>query len=68
MKQLKNAIYDYFKTNGEKAPHRSHLGASMIGHYCEKYLYLNINNTVKEDVSGRIYKLFNNGNNSFFSY
>jgi hypothetical protein len=41
--------------------HRKHLGASLIGHDCERYLY-NVFRWVKhEQFSGRMLRLFNRG-------
>ncbi len=41
--------------------HRKHLGASLIGHECERYLYYVFRWVKKEKFSGRMLRLFNRG-------
>lgn len=41
--------------------HRSHLGASVIGHQCDKHLWLLFRWAVSEKFDGRILRLFNTG-------
>lgn len=42
-------------------PPRPHLGASILGHPCDRYLWLNFRWAVQEDFSGRILRLFRRG-------
>lgn len=42
-------------------PPRPHLGASMLGHPCDRYLWLNFRWAVQEEFSGRILRLFRRG-------
>lgn len=41
--------------------HRNHLGASLIGHECKRYLWYIFRWCLKEDFSGRQQRLFNRG-------
>ena len=40
---------------------RSHMGASMLGHKCDRYLWLNFRWAVQEKFQGRILRLFRRG-------
>jgi hypothetical protein len=42
---------------------RPHLGCSLLGHHCERYLWLNFRWAVIEKFSGRILRLFRRGQN-----
>ena len=42
-------------------PPRPHLGASLLGHPCDRYLWLNFRWAVQEEFSGRILRLFRRG-------
>lgn len=42
---------------------RAHLGASQLGHPCERYLWLNFRWAVSEKFSGRMLRLFRRGHN-----
>ena len=42
---------------------RPHLGASIIGHHCDRYLWLVFRWTFKEKFDGRIKRLFRRGHN-----
>ncbi|MFN9970122.1 MAG: oxidoreductase, partial [Phycisphaerae bacterium] len=44
-------------------PHRDHLGASMLGHKCERYLWLSFRWSFREQIPGRIRRLFRRGHN-----
>jgi hypothetical protein len=44
-------------------PHRDHLGASMLGHKCERYLWLSFRWAFREQIPGRIRRLFRRGHN-----
>lgn len=55
------AIYAAYKAAGDAEPARGYLGASIIGHSCERYLWYCFRQACKEDIDGRIYRLFENG-------
>lgn len=40
---------------------RPHLGASMLGHHCDRYLWLSFRHAVHEAFPGRILRLFRRG-------
>jgi len=42
---------------------RPHLGCSLLGHHCERYLWLNFRWSVIEKFSGRMLRLFRRGQN-----
>lgn len=42
---------------------RPHFGVSMIGHHCDRYLWLNFRWAIKEKFSGRMLRLFMRGQN-----
>lgn len=42
---------------------RDHLGASMLGHKCERYLWVSFRWAFREQVPGRIRRLFRRGHN-----
>ena len=42
---------------------RPHLGASTLGHHCERWLWLSFRWAVQEKFKGRILRLFRRGNN-----
>lgn len=42
---------------------RPHMGASIIGHKCERYIWLSFRWAVREKFSGRILRLFRRGQN-----
>lgn len=46
-----------------KSDHRSHLGASIIGHECEKFLWLTFRHAISQVFPGRIKRLFRRGQN-----
>jgi len=56
-----NAIYAAWKAKGDAEESRGYLGASIIGHACERYLWYCFRQATKEDIGGRIYRLFNTG-------
>jgi len=55
------AIYAHYKEVGDADPYRGYLGASIIGHPCERYLWYLFRACTKEDFPGRIYRLFETG-------
>lgn len=56
-----DAIYAHYKKVGDSEPQRGYLGASIIGHPCERYLWYNFRQCCSEDVSGRTYRLWETG-------
>lgn len=44
-------------------PPRYHMGASLLGHHCERYLWLNFRWAVIEKHTGRMLRLFRRGQN-----
>lgn len=42
---------------------RDHLGASVLGHPCERWLWLSFRWAIKEEFSGRILRVFRRGQN-----
>ena len=44
-------------------PPRGHMGASLLGHPCERYLWLNFRWVMPEKFIGRILRLFRRGQN-----
>lgn len=58
--QTAYAIYQsYEKRSGDGF--RPHLGASLIGHHCDRYLWLSFRFAHKQPISGRLLRLFNTG-------
>jgi hypothetical protein len=54
-------IYAHHKQKGDAEPKRGYLGASIIGHSCERYLWYAFRQCCKEDIPGRIYRLLETG-------
>lgn len=54
-------IYAWHKRVGDSEPSRGYLGASIIGNPCARYLWYNFRDCCKEDISGRIYRLWETG-------
>ena len=55
------AIFAHHKKVGDAEPVRGYLGASIIGHHCERYLWYCFRQCCKPDFSGRMYRLFETG-------
>lgn len=55
------AIMAYHKKRGDSEPSRGYLGASIIGHSCKRYLWYTFRQCCKEDIPGRVYRLFETG-------
>jgi hypothetical protein len=55
------AIYAYYKRVGDAEPQRGYLGASIIGHECDRYLWYCFRQCCKPEISGRVYRLFKTG-------
>lgn len=58
--QIKADIDEYCKLAYDGGP-RSHLGASEIGHKCERYLWYKFRWYFKEELDGQKLRLFNRG-------
>ena len=58
---IANLIDVYHESKVENK--RSHLGASQLGHPCERYLWLNFRFVMPEKFIGRILRLFRRGQN-----
>ena len=54
-------VYAALQEKGRKEKPRSHLGASVIGHKCERWIWLSFRWAVREDFEGRILRLFRRG-------
>lgn len=48
--------------DGRGSPHRPHLGASQIGHHCDRYLWYQFHWADHEEFDGRLLRLFDHGN------
>lgn len=55
-------IFDWHKKMGDAEDSRGYLGASSIGHECERYLWYSFRHCGKEAFDGRMYRLFETGN------
>ena len=44
-------------------PPRPHMGCSLLGHPCDRYLWLSFRHAVQEQFSGRMLRLFRRGQN-----
>jgi hypothetical protein len=53
-------IDEAFAADRQDKP-RAHLGASLLGHHCDRWLWLSFRWASKEDFSGRILRLFQRG-------
>ena len=54
-------IEEHYKQAGDSEPARKYLGASIIGHHCERYLWFNFRHANTPDINGRTYRLFETG-------
>jgi len=52
-------IYDWYAS--QRQPPRQHLGASIIGHACDRYLWLTFRWAAEAKFEGRILRLFGTG-------
>jgi len=55
------AIYAHYKKMGDAEPTRGYLGASSIGHHCQRYLWYQFRYCCKPEFNGRMYRLFETG-------
>src|SRR6056300_262007 len=53
-------IYNWYQEKSR--PYRPHLGASVIGHSCDRYLWLTFRWAKQQDFPRRILRLFETGN------
>lgn len=56
-----NAIYAHYKKVGDSQTPRGYLGASIIGHSCDRYLWYTFRFCCKPEFDGRMYRLFETG-------
>jgi len=54
-------IYDHYKREGDSERPRGYLGASIIGHPCERYLWYTFRFCCRPEFDGRMYRLFETG-------
>lgn len=59
--QTVTAIYEHYKQKGDSEGRRNYLGASIIGHHCDRYLWYNFRHADSPSFSGRMYRLFDTG-------
>ena len=52
-------IYEWYESRKEN--HREHLGASLIGHKCDRYLWLTFRWAASPQCGGRVLRLFDTG-------
>ena len=60
-----NVISECIDASHERAqePPRGHIGASLLGHRCDRYLWLQFRWAAQEKFPGRILRLFRRGQN-----
>lgn len=56
------AIDSIIETEQKSAPLRNYCGISYIGHDCDRYIYISYHNLYKPNLSGRIIRLLDRGN------
>lgn len=54
-------IFEEYKKVGDYEPTRGYLGASIIGHSCERYLWYCFRQCCMPNFKGRMYRLFETG-------
>jgi hypothetical protein len=57
----RSAIFRHYETSADRQG-RPHLGASEIGHECDRYLWLSFRWAKPADFDGRMLRLFDSGN------
>ncbi len=62
------AIYAHYKKVGDSKPVRGYLGASIIGHPCERFLWYCFRQCCKPSFDGRMYRLFETGDLEEFRF
>jgi len=58
---ITNLVDKYHEAHQDKP--RPHLGCSLLGHPCDRYLWLHLRHAVIEQFSGRMLRLFRRGQN-----
>jgi hypothetical protein len=58
------AIYEAYEKRREGEPARGYLGASVIGHACDRYLWLSFRWADAEQFDGRMLRLFEHGHHA----
>jgi len=53
------AVFDWYANQADDF--RDHMGASLIGHHCDRYIWLNFHWAVRPKFIGRIKRLFGTG-------
>ena len=61
MNQLVSLIDAYHEERN--GPPRGHMGCSMLGHHCDRWLWLSFRWAVREEFPGRVLRLFRRGHN-----
>lgn len=59
--QTTEAIYRLYEERRKAEKDRTYLGASIIGHECDRYLWLAFRNAFRATFTGRILRLFDTG-------
>jgi len=54
-------IYSALQAAESQQPPRGHLGASLIGHHCDRYIWLSFRKAFKTEFPGRVLRLFRRG-------
>lgn len=57
----KNLIFKHYEEKGNSEKPRPHLGASIVGHKCERFIWLIFRWALKSTFEGRNIKLFDRG-------
>jgi hypothetical protein len=55
------AIYSLYEDRRKAEPDRAYLGASIIGHECDRFLWLAFRGAFRQNFPGRILRLFDTG-------
>lgn len=58
---VKKATLEFWSKRRESDAERKYLGASAIGHECDKYLWLSFRGAFNENFEPRMYRLFDRG-------
>ena len=61
MNSISSLIDQFHESKAEKP--RGHLGGSLLGHHCERWLWLSFRWAVQESFPGRVLRLFRRGHN-----
>ncbi len=54
-------IWEWWAKRGRSEAPRRYLGASVVGHECDRYLWLHFRGLFRERFEGRMYRLFERG-------